>query len=197
MILGDTFLKNVYMSYVNLHSYPPSAEFIFSPRYNFGQLPTRISNATGAYVQMLPTTDRDAAWTDFLASRQEVLAHHPHVIDPIVMQQLFPADFPTDLPTNTSDVPSASPSAGGGSSAVAGALSDAHASAAGAASSGPSSDGGAVASLLGKYGPVVIGLLAGNILVMLILCIIALAACMRGVVRSGATTRAVSLAMRR
>lgn len=98
-------------------------------------------------------------------------------IDPPFLPPLFPVTFGSaTIPGNGSQ------STGG----VAGAaVLDA------AQSSSTTSSSSSVVSLLDKYGPVVIGLLAGNMVLMAILCVIALVGCTRGAMRSGARTRSV------
>ena len=46
--------------------------------------------------------------------------------------------------------------------------------------------------LVDKYGPVIVGLLAGNLLVGLLLCLIGLAACLRSRVRTGVQSRSIN-----
>ena len=187
--------------------------------FNFGQSDGHTENGTGSYIQLLSTTNESDAWTDFLVSRSTALAMTPFVIDPNILAQIpgaldeinaelgfgapqAPPD--TNSTSSTSSIASvisstASPSSTSvarvvSSSASAsttslsrGALADV----AGGVSTDPSSDSDAVASLLDKYGPVVIGLLAGNILVMSLLLIIALVACTRGTIRGGAKSRSL------
>lgn len=60
-----------------------------------------------------------------------------------------------------------------------------------AASTSQSSDS-KLTSLVEKYGPVVLGLLAGNVLIGLLLCILGLMTCLRVVVKSGVKIRSIS-----
>lgn len=175
LILGDAFLKNVYTS------------FNLGAANREGDQP----GAGGSFLQLLSTTDPEDAWVDFQLTRSLVLAQaFPAVIDPVFLPVLFPADFgavesATDTAFVTPFAAAAAPAATG-SAAPAGALAD-------DAAAGPA-DGahGDAASLLDKYGPVVIGLLAANLGVVVLLCIVALVACTRGVVRGGARTRNIS-----
>ena len=117
------------------------------------------------------------------------------IIDPLPLQIVLPEIFEAVKAEDTNSTSSSStatsssspsnPSSTSSTRVATGALAD--------VASGPSSssDNGALVSLLDKYGPVVIGLLAGNMLIMTVLCIIALVACTRGVVRSGARTRSI------
>ena len=108
-------------------------------------------------------------------------------IAPALLPQLFPSDFgaventtgPIPIPVLTSTA-SASPST---SAAPAGALADLRvdAPALGSAPSG---------SALDKYGPAVVGLLGANLAVMVLLCVVALAICTRGILRGGARAKA-------
>ncbi|GJE94323.1 acid protease [Phanerochaete sordida] len=179
IILGDVFLKNVVTS------------FNFGPENREGDHP----GASGSFVQLLSLTDPDEAWLDFQLTRSFLLTQPASapVIDPVFLPTLFPADFGavqnytntgaiTPFPSAVSSAPSSSPTAAG----IAGTLEDAAAPSAGA-----ESDGGVV-SLLDKYGPVVIGLLGANLAVMVLLCVVALAACTRGAMRSGARMRNIS-----
>lgn len=170
MVLGDNFLRNVYVS------------------FNYGADPGRTQNGTGSYIQLLSTTQEDAAWVDFERSRIETLMALEFIVDPLVLQQ-FPGaldGLAKQLQAEGLAPPPANSSSGGTSTDNAGAqgrvLGAVESSSAGSSS---------VASLLHKYGPVVIGLLATNVFVMLLLCTIALVACTRGVVRKGARTRSL------
>ena len=124
------------------------------------------------FVQLLSTTDLNEALPDFNKSRGATLAALPPTIAPIDLVNIAnnqSTDGSAAAPTRLSGAAEASPT-----------------------SSSSTSGGDASAqlySLVDKYGPVVLGLLAGNLLVGILLLIVALAACVRGRVRSGATTR--------
>ncbi|GJE94330.1 acid protease [Phanerochaete sordida] len=196
LVLGDVFLKNVLTS------------FNYGQNNREGDTP----GMSGSFMQLLSTTDQDDAWVDFQETRSTILSLlYPAVIDPVFLPVFFPADFGSvQNSTGTgfitpfaSDTPS--PPSGTTTSAAAPAATSApapaatsRAAAAGAladldttsATPSPSpSANSSVTSLLDKYGPVVIGLLGANVFVMLLLCVIALVACTRGVMRSGARSR--------
>lgn len=162
-------------------------------------------------MQFLSITDPNDAWLDFqLSVFEDILNENVGFnIDPSLLPELFPMEFgsatapgsdsgsatasssaaatPTSTPTT---VPASAASAAPASAAAQPTTKVEGAAVLDAVSS--SADAGnysSVVSLLDKYGPVVIGLLAGNMVVMLILCIIALVACTRGAIRSGAKTR--------
>ena len=139
-------------------------------RFDYGDTD---SSGNQSFVQLISTTDLDEAWPDFKASRAKALAAVPQTIDPATLVQLANSD--SDNSTSTDDNISGADST---SSPV---------STPTAAPSENSDD--KLYSLVEKYGPVVIGLLAGNILIGVLLCIIGLTACMRGVVKGGAKTR--------
>lgn len=139
-------------------------------------------------IQMLSTTSTEDAWLDFLLSRTLALQQFPAVVDPLWLQIIDPDSFGAPAGINATSGGDDTGSSGSGAS-VAGAVAD-NAAPSSTASSAPSSSpstasasgsasAGAVASLLDKYGPVVIGLLAGNIAVVLLLCAIALVAYLR------------------
>ena len=148
-------------------------------RYNFGDNLARNENGTGSYMQLLSVTDQDRAWNDFHLTRIAALKQLPPIVDPVVLQkvpkvldsitQTLGISEPTDKSASNDKTPEA-----GAAGAVAAVSSP---SASPTATSVSTHD--AVVSLLDKYGPVVIGLLAGSILVMLLLCILALAMCIR------------------
>ncbi|GJE99241.1 acid protease [Phanerochaete sordida] len=180
IILGDVFLKNVLTS------------FNFGPQNRESDQP----GASGAFVQLLSLTDPEEAWLDFQLTQSFLFTHiAPTLIDPIFLPTLFPQDFSAvQNSTDTGAItPFPSPTSSGLPGAAATDVDEVSGSLADAALSpdGAGADSG-VASLLDKYGPVVIGLLGANLAVITILCIIAIAACTRGVVRGGAKTRTIS-----
>lgn len=128
---------------------------------------------------MLSVTDPDEAWQDFQLSRMTVGPIESANVDPEVLEL-----FPGALESFAKQLGLGSPPQNGSNSSatndsahpkVAGALEN------GAAARSSASSGykGAAAALLDKYAPAVVGLLAGNIAVMLLLCAISLFACMR------------------
>lgn len=141
------------------------------PRFNYGDMASLGNNS---FVQLLPTTDQAAAWAEFAVVRGQSLASMPPAPHPTVVSQLLTDTYgPVDSGTDDDSGSLATGALGSPSGAV--------------GSSDNSTD--KLDSWVEKYGPVIIGLLAGNVVVGILLCIIALAACMRGVVRGGAKTR--------
>ena len=130
---------------------------------------------------MVPTTVEEKAWTDFAVSRMVALQQSPLNIDPSIFLPIFQSNSSSNSTPPTSSLPS-SASGTMPTGALAGALAEAETSQA-------STSDSTVVSLLDKYGPVVVGLLAGNIIVMGVLCITALVACTRGAMRGAARTR--------
>jgi saccharopepsin len=158
----------------------------------------------GSFVQVAPLTDFSDAWSDFLNTRSEnlkTLAPEPPIE---ALRQLFDSSYSasssaspttvTDSPTTIADSPttvtatpitltdsssSSSPSANGNAFK---ALAD-------ISSSGDDSSSAQLVSLAEKYGPVVLGLLAGNVLIGVALVAIGLVMCMR---RGTGKTRSVS-----
>ena len=120
-------------------------------------------------MQMLSTTNLDDAYVDFNISRSKALSTLPPTLDPQTLIDLSNAE------TSNNDTDSATK--------VSGAV---EASSSPSASSDMSSQ---LYNLVDKYGPIIIGLLAGNVLIGVLLCIIGLTVCLRGHVRSGAKTR--------
>ena len=174
----------------------PLSKHISIHRYNFGADTGHTQNGTGSYIQTVPTTNRDDAWREFLVSRTLALQQLPFLIDPLLYQiipdDLFDFDNGTSstspAPTQTSTPPmsaSQSSTVATTSPVAVGAVSDVDLTSA-------SSHNSAVVSLLDKYGAIVIGLLAGNIAILVILLGIALVACTRGALRSSAGMRNIS-----
>lgn len=131
-------------------------------RFDYGD------DGSAPFVQLLPTTVLDDAYADFNISRSTALAALPPTISPADL-----VDIANSQSTDDSAASSSSPTKVSG----------------GAAEATTGSTDSALYSLVDKYGPVVIGLLAGNLLVGVLLLIVGLAACLRGHVRSGAKAR--------
>lgn len=182
IVLGDIFLRNVYISYVpvsSLVSEVMRGSPYVSSRYNFGDNTNRTLDGTGSYIQMLSTTDPGDAWLDFQLTKMALVPILSPVVDPEVLA-LFPRTLESltkkyglALPSDSDDDSSSNDNKT--SPAAAGALAGANA----ATSSGSGGDKSTVTALLDKYGPVVIGLLAGNLVVALLLVVIGLVAWMR------------------
>ena len=131
---------------------------VASRSFNYGADPGRTQNGTGSFIQLLSTTERDAAWADFAQSRVETLMTVPNNIDPLVLQQ-----FPGALANLAQQFTGLAPAPNGDSGDSSAGAEAASGRVLGAVSS--SSDSSSVSSLLDKYGPIVIGLLAANVLV--------------------------------
>ncbi|KAJ3552575.1 hypothetical protein NM688_g4082 [Phlebia brevispora] len=163
-ILGDAFLRNVYAS------------------FNYGEISV---SGNQSYVQLLPTTDLDEALPDFLASRANVLSSMPPELSPSTFLyyaiQTMSSSNDEDIVSGAIDAASASSSTPTPSS-----------SSIPTPSSSPSSSDDKLYSLVTKYGPVVVGLLAGNVIIGIVLCLIGLFTCVKTVVKSGARTRNVA-----
>lgn len=128
-------------------------------------------------MQLISTTNLDEAWPDFNISRGNALASLPPLIDPATLVYLSNTDT-SDNDTDTDD----------SATKVSGAVES-------SSSPTPSADSDASSklyNLVDKYGPVILGLLAGNLLVGILLFIIGLTMCVRGHMRSGAKTRSVN-----
>lgn len=180
-------------------------------RYNFAKNAEgdgAVTNSSTSYMQFLSLTNADDAWRDFQLSVFEDILNESvgFNIDPSLLPELFPIEFgsaATDSGSG-SDAGSASASTAAATPTTTTSPTPAPASAAAAVQPTAKVEGAAVldavsssstdsyssvVSLLDRYGPVVIGLLAGNLVIMLLLCIIALVACTRGAIRGGAKTR--------
>ncbi|TFY62022.1 hypothetical protein EVG20_g6851 [Dentipellis fragilis] len=179
-ILGDVFLRNAYTS------------------FHYGNITLADDNNGNPFVHMLPLTNAETAWADFIKSRQETMKKHAPEATREELYQLANMSNPDSsssgasatasplVSTSTSidvatSVSTFSPAAStSGAKAfnkdedvsvdkVASALSD----------SGSSSDVTPLLQRLDKYGPVVLGLLAGNIIVGIALCILGFSFCMK------------------
>lgn len=172
--LGDSFLRNVYTSYVSL----ASRRYVLADhlrRFSYGDAdtPSKFLNKNGSYVQMLPLTNADNAWVDFKTSRAQQLAAYPPTIDPATLLKIF---------QNTSDDDSTDDNANDDGSDD---------STDGLDAVGALGTTDSVAATLRKYSPVIVGLLAGNLFITMLLCGIALVALLRRVVKGGAQARVV------
>lgn len=133
------------------------------------------SSGNNAYIQLLSTTNRDEAWADFTKTRRDVLGGLPPALSPTVVAGAY-------ITRNATNPNSSGPS-------VSGAIGDVSNVEIG---SGDSSFAAVlVAAVLNKWGPVIIGLLAANVLMVTILCIVAIVACTRGVIKGGAKSRSI------
>ncbi|KAI0699010.1 aspartic peptidase domain-containing protein [Cytidiella melzeri] len=160
MIMGDVFLRNVIAS------------------FNFGNWTQASTPNDGSFIQLLPITNFSSAWPDFITTRTANLKDLPAEPSYAQLQAIFTSNSSTsDSSSSPSTTDNAEHVSTDGSKA---ALAD--------GGSGGSDDPQLV-SLVQKYGPIVIGLLAGNLLIGFALVVTGLVACMR---RSGGKARSVS-----
>ncbi|KAL4258061.1 peptidase A1 family protein [Pleurotus pulmonarius] len=126
------------------------------------------------FIQLLPTTDFKEAWVEFNAIRAKVLEGTvelaPSELRILAMQEKADQDDPD---ARTDEAPK---------------ISGVLASAEEGAQSG-SSDG-TTAAAIQKYGPIVIGLLAGNLLILIVICALGLYFCISKGGRDGKTASA-------
>ncbi|KAI0673814.1 aspartic peptidase domain-containing protein [Trametes maxima] len=148
LLLGDTFLKNVYVS------------------YNYGDNYDRknLTNFGLPYVQMLPVTERETAWAEWLSVRAQTLMASPPALPPAVLQAL---PDPSDSDNSTSSDPDSDSNSE--SESVSGALSTSD------------SDKDDSSSFAKKYGPLAVGLLGANLALGVLALGVVLAMCVRGV----------------
>lgn len=166
IFLGDAFLRNVYSVYA-FSIYNHEATFNDEPsgRFNFGTYGGDGNLTTeNASLQFLSLTDPDTAFSDFHKSRPKTL-------------QSYPPEFPPDQYKNAFSSSSDDNDDDDSADAVAGASSV----------SSSSADAETSSNSLNTYGPVIIGLLGGNVLVGIVLCAIALSVC----IRKGGKSRSV------
>ena len=123
---------------------------------------------------MLPITDPKSALEDFQSFRPAQLKSKSNIIDPAQLVGILNGEADNSSGTDGNNDNGKKT----GENAVEGSLAGANDS--------------QLTSLVEKYGPIIIGLLAGNLVVMCVLCIIGLVACTRGIIRGGARTRAVN-----
>ena len=139
------------------------------------------TDSTGeqSFVQLLSTTNLNEALPEFIEARNLALASLPPQLPPLELARVIngtrvssdgSAGDSGDLAENSVGGDTSAPSASGG-------VSD------------PTTSSGQLYSLVEKYGPVVIGLLAGNTLIGVVLCVISLFVCMKRAGRSRARTR--------
>ncbi|KAI0084523.1 aspartic peptidase domain-containing protein [Irpex rosettiformis] len=197
LIMGDVFLRNTITS------------------FNFGNWTQATTPNDGSFIQLIPLTNQSTAWTDFLATRATNLKSLPRAPSIAELQEIIlenaSADNSTNSANSTDDSSSSSSSNGDKSSSDSSNNSNSSskssnndddgssehlitnttgAKSALADSSSPSSSDSSsqLLSLVKQYGPVIIGLLAGNILIGIILVAVGLASCLR---KQGGKTRSV------
>ncbi|KAI0804714.1 aspartic peptidase domain-containing protein [Irpex lacteus] len=153
LIMGDVFLRNTITS------------------FNFGNWTHASTPNDGSFIQLLPLTNQSDAWSDFLETRKANLKSLPRA-PPIYELRLLLAEQSDDGSSDSTDSSTTDDSStqhlttsGGGAKA---ALAD-----------DTTSDNSQLVSLVEKYGPVIIGLLAGNILIGVLLLVVGIATCLR------------------
>jgi saccharopepsin len=178
LIMGDVFLRNTVASYVYL-TLTSSHKFLIYLlplslySFNFGQDTNTDEINDGSFVRVAPLTQFADAWSDFINTRTanlKMLAPEPPID---VLQGILGSN------SSSSSSNSSSPGSDGASKFLADDLS----------SSTDDGSSSRLVSLVEKYGPVIIGLLAGNILIGVALVAIGLMVCMR---RGSEKTRSVS-----
>ena len=115
-------------------------------------------------MQLLSVTDQSSAWTDFRLSRAAALKALPPVVDPVALRQIPGA---LDAISQTLSVMIRPPT------------DDSAAAPSAWPAATPAPTDGFTLELLEVSAQVVVGLLAGNVLLMLLLCIVALVMCTR------------------
>ena len=145
-------------------------------RFNFGHINEQD------YVQLLPTTDLDIALPEFVIARDQSLASLPAPLPPALLLQLFINSSRGNSSSSADDLN------GPTARSMSGVLDGTNPSA--SVTDATSSDA-QLYPLVEKYGPVIVGLLAGNIVLGVVLCVFGLFVCL-DIVRSGARTRTVA-----
>ncbi|KAI0804711.1 aspartic peptidase domain-containing protein [Irpex lacteus] len=171
LILGDFFLKNVYAS------------------FNFGNLTNSSTPNLGSYVQLLSTTNTSQAWADFLKTRSrtlQALLPGGGALSSATQVTSSAASLSSSSQssiTSMSTIPSTTqlPVGNAESTSSSVAVDESPSKALGALAEDTSnSDDPQLTSLVKKYGVTALGLLAANLIVGLILCIIGVMTCLRG-----------------
>ena len=130
--------------------------------FNHGDSNSNVESDSQPYVQLLSLTEQNDAWKEFHEARTKALNHLPPVIDPADFLKL------TQTMSNSS--------------------SSVKLMTSGAVSQDDTSTAAGTTSLVGKYTPIVVGLLAGNLLVGVGIFFLGIFACTRSVIRGGAKT---------
>ena len=163
------------MSLVALHLMIPI-------RFNFGSQNAegdqgRPGAGSGSFLQLLSTTDPNDAWRDFELTIFDLMTENPgQFIDPPYFPIFFPLEFGSANTSDTSRTLRREVGATVFDVVQRAAMAD---------------DSSGIVALLDKYGFAVTGLLAGNIALMAIFCMITLVGCTRGTMRTGARTRSI------
>ncbi|TFY76163.1 hypothetical protein EWM64_g7849 [Hericium alpestre] len=151
LLFGDAFLRNVYASF----DYGNDSVV----RLSNGTLKEAVSE--NPYVQLLKVTDQDKAWTEFFSVRKQTLQKFPPEPSLDKVRQYLGANASASSDSSQNDAKVQGDAVSG------------------AAASDDSDSTSKLLDQMDKYSPIVIGLLAGNLLIGVLLCAIALAACMR------------------
>ncbi|KAG9221782.1 hypothetical protein CCMSSC00406_0006725 [Pleurotus cornucopiae] len=148
MILGDAFLKNVYVS------------------FDYGSFDDQGHLTEQPFIQLLPTTNSKEAWAEFTAIRAKALEGTvelaPSELRILAMQDNTDDHHP-DAPIDEA-------------SKISGVL---------ATSDDADHIEGAAAGAIQRYAPVVIGLLSGNLLILVVICVLGLYFCISKGGRNG------------
>ena len=132
-------------------------------RFDYGDYdPTNNGSSGNPFVQMLSVTDPATMWSEFQSERAATLAQLPPAVDPTVIVQYEGGS--NSAPPDSSTTPD-----GDSLARLSGAVS----------TDGTSSPSGSD-SWLDKYGTVVLGLLGANLLVGIVLLVVSLTMCVRG-----------------
>ena len=174
------------ISQVSAHSHRTIRSFNFA---NWTQAlgAGNIAN-NGSFVQLLPLTNQSEAWSEFLTTRAANLKSLPRVLSAAEFRVLVSEDSTdyTDPSNSTSLTNSTHASAKPPSESLIASGGVAKLASTGDESAGENSQ---LVSLVHKYGPVLVGLLAGNVFIGVILVAVVVAACLR---RQGVKSRNIS-----
>ncbi|KAI0084524.1 aspartic peptidase domain-containing protein [Irpex rosettiformis] len=167
LVMGDVFLRNTITS------------------FNFGNWTQATTPNDGSFAQLMPLTNQLDAWADFLATRATNLKSLPRAPSMAEFQELIAQDDDfsnSSNPSSTDDKSSESEHLTSNKTGAKSALAD----------SPSSSSDSQILSLVKQYGPAIVGLLAGNILIGIILVAVGVVTCLRrggGVGIGGGKTR--------
>ncbi|TFY76162.1 hypothetical protein EWM64_g7851 [Hericium alpestre] len=166
ILLGDAFMRNVYSSF----NYGNDSIV----RFDNGSFKDVVSQ--NPYIQLLKLTDQDKAWAEFFDVRKQTLKTYPPEPSLDKVRQYLDADSSSGdgMSDGNGDDKNSDDSQ---NAAIQG----------GASSDDSDSSMSQLLDKLDKYSPIVIGLLAGNVIIGLLLCAIALATC----IHRGASTKRV------
>lgn len=170
---------------LNTVTYP-----VYPRRFNFGNLTNSSTPNRGSYVQLLSTTNTSQAWADFLKTRSQTLqallpgggalSNATQVTSSVASLSSSSQSSTTSVSTIPSTTQLPVGNAASTSSSVA--VYDSPSKALGALAEDTSNtdDPQLTSRVVKKYGVTALGLLAANLVVGLILCIIGVMTCLRG-----------------